>query len=228
MEMKAEEKYLGDVISSDGRNIKNVKARVAKGTGIIRRIITILEGIPFVKYYYEVGVILRNTLLVSSMLCNTEAWYGITQAELELLESVDTQFLRKLLNAPRGTPKEMLFLEVGVVPFRELIMKRRIMFLQYILNESADSMINRFFKTQLKCPTQKDWVKTVENDLKDLKIGLSFEEIKNFKKVSLKRMLNKAVINRALQRLNTLKEKHSKVAKLNHSTLKMQNYLKYK
>ena len=100
------------------------------------------------------------------------------------------------------------------------------MFLQYILNESADSMINRFFKTQLKCPTPKDWVKTVENDLKDLKIGLSFEEIKNFKKVSLKRMLNKAVINRALQRLNTLKEKHSKVAKLNHSTLKMQNYLK--
>ena len=83
------------------------------------------------------------------MLCNTEAWHCITQAELELLESVDTQFLRKLLNAPRATPKEMLFLEVGVVPFRELIMKRRIMFLHYILNEKPESMINRFFQTQL-------------------------------------------------------------------------------
>jgi hypothetical protein len=33
MEEKMEEKYLGDVISTDGRNIKNVKARVAKGKG---------------------------------------------------------------------------------------------------------------------------------------------------------------------------------------------------
>ena len=59
-----------------------------------------------------------------------------------------------------------------------------------------------------------------------MKIGLSFEDIKNFKKGSLESILNKAIINRALQRLNTLKEKHSKVATLNHLTLKMQNYLK--
>ena len=120
-----------------------------------------MEGIPFGKYYYEVGVIIRNSLLVSSMLCNTEAWYSITQAEIELLETVDTQFLRKLMNAPRATPKEVLFLELGVVPFRELIMKRRIMFLHHILNEEPGSMINRFFQTQLKSVKQKDWVKTV-------------------------------------------------------------------
>ena len=36
-----------DVISTDGRNIKNVKARVAKGKGIVNRIVTILDGIPY-------------------------------------------------------------------------------------------------------------------------------------------------------------------------------------
>ena len=34
MEEKSEEKYLGDVISTDGKNIKNVKSRVSKGKGI--------------------------------------------------------------------------------------------------------------------------------------------------------------------------------------------------
>ena len=226
MENKQEEKYLGDVISCDGRNIKNVKARVGKGKGIVSRILTIMEGIPFGKYYYEVGVIIRNSLLVSSMLCNTEAWYSITQAEIELLETVDTQFLRKLINAPRATPKEVLFLELGVVPFRELIMKRRIMFLHHILNEEPGSMINRFFQTQLKSPKQKDWVKTVKRDLEELEIEQKFEEIKQFKKGSLKRTLNVAVSKRALQRLNKIKEKHSKVINLNYSQLKMQNYLK--
>ena len=42
MEIKEEENFLGDVILYDGRNIKNVKSRVAKGTGINRRILTIL------------------------------------------------------------------------------------------------------------------------------------------------------------------------------------------
>ena len=86
-----DEKYLGDVISTDGKNIKNIKARVAKGKGIVSRILSILEGIPFGQFYFEVALILRNSLLVSSMLCNSETWYNITKAELDLLETVDVQ-----------------------------------------------------------------------------------------------------------------------------------------
>ena len=97
MENVKSEKYLGDIISVDGKNIKNIKARVSKGTGITSKIITILEGIPFGQFYYQVGIILRNSLLTSSLLCNSEIWYNITNAELELLESVDVKFLRSLL-----------------------------------------------------------------------------------------------------------------------------------
>ena len=77
MEEKIDEKYLGDIISVDGRNIKNIKARVAKGKGINSRIMSILNGIPFGQYYFEVALILRNSLLVSSLLCNSESWYMI-------------------------------------------------------------------------------------------------------------------------------------------------------
>ena len=114
MEEKADEKYLGDIISKDERNLKNIKARVNKGKGIVRKILNILEGIPFGKLFFQVAVLLRNTLLVSSMLCNSEAWVNLTNAELELLETVDVMLLRNILNAPVSTPKEMLFLELGV------------------------------------------------------------------------------------------------------------------
>ena len=100
------------------------------------------------------------------------------------------------------------------------------MFLHHILNEEPGSMINRFFQTQLKSPKQKVWVKTVERDLEELEIEQKFEEIKQFKKGSLKRTLNVAVSKRALQRLNKIKEKHSKATNLNYSQLKIQNYLK--
>ena len=223
MEMKNEEKYLGDVLSTDGRNIKNVRARVAKGKGIVSRILSMLDGIPFGEFYFEIAAILRESLLVSSMLSNSEAWYNVSKAELELLETIDVNFLRNVLNAPRSTPKEMLFLEMGVVPFRELLIKRRISFLHQILNEDKDSMMHRFLQTQLKNMRPKDWITQV---LKDINLNASLEEIKVMKKSELKKILKKLVSDTAFERLQKLKENHSKIMNVKHYKLEMQKYLK--
>ena len=226
MQKKDEEKYLGDIISADGRNIKNIKARVAKGKGIISRILSILEGIPFGDFYFEMAVILRESLLVSSMLSNSESWYNVSKAELELLETIDVQFLRSILRAPKSTPKEMLFLELGCVPFRELIKKRRISFLHYILNENQDSMMYKFLQSQLKNKRPRDWITLVLKDMDDLKLNLSLEELKETKKPKLKKILNKTVLEEAFERLNKMKENHSKVMHIKHYKLEMQKYLK--
>ena len=129
MKETSSEKYLGDILSVDGKNVNNIKARVAKATGIISRILSILEGIPFGQYYFEVAIILRNSLLVSSILCNSETWYNVTQAELNLLESADLQFFRSILKVQKSTPKEMFYLEFGCLPLRYIVKKRRILFL---------------------------------------------------------------------------------------------------
>ena len=50
MESKKDERYLGDIIATDGRNIKNIEARVKKGIGIVKNILDMLEGIPFGKF----------------------------------------------------------------------------------------------------------------------------------------------------------------------------------
>jgi hypothetical protein len=68
MKEKTEENYLGDGISTDGSNITNIKERIDKGMEIVSRIVTILDGISFGRFYFEIAAILRNSLLVSSML----------------------------------------------------------------------------------------------------------------------------------------------------------------
>ena len=80
------EKYLGDLISNDGSNIKNILSRKAKGTGIVDQIMVKPRGTVYGPFYYEVGLILREAMLVNGMLTNAEAWYGLTDAEIELLE----------------------------------------------------------------------------------------------------------------------------------------------
>jgi hypothetical protein len=81
--------------------MKNFKSRGNKGTGIVNGIMTKMEGIPFGKYYFEVAMILRNSLLVSSVLCNSESWYNVTNTELDFLETVDVMLMRNILKAPK-------------------------------------------------------------------------------------------------------------------------------
>ena len=220
------EKYLGDVLSNDGRNIKNIKTRVNKGIGIVNKIISMLDVIPFGSHYFEIALVLRSSLLTSSMLCNSESWYNITVPEMKLLETVDTMLLRKILKAPKSTPIEMLYLELGCIPYQELIQKRRLMFLHYILQEDPKSMIAKFFETQRKNPTRRDWVTMVKNDLEELKINLKFEDIKVMKKSEFRAFLKRKIQDKAIEKLEQRKKSHSKVSNIQHGFLEMQTYLK--
>ena len=226
IEEKEEEKYLGDLISVDGRNLKNIKTRVNKGTGIVNNIMTILEGIPLGKQYFRIGMILRDSLLVSSMLFNSETWYNLTSKELELLETVDLALIRQLLKAPKGTPKEVLYLELGIIPFRDIIIGRRLNFSHSILNENPHSLIYKFFEVQWKYRTRRDWVTLVQKDLEYLELqDLSLETIKNMKKIQFRSLVKQKIEEKTLEKLEKIKQTHSKVKILEHNELRMQKYL---
>ena len=183
------------------------------------------DVIPFGNHYFEVAIMLRNSLLVSSMLCNSEAWYNVTAAEINLLETVDLQLLRAITRAPKSTPKEMLFLELGCIPFSEMIRQRRLGFLYYILHESPESLVYQFFQTQYKNRTSKDWVTTILKDLDEVKLGVTIEQIKIMKKSTYMRMLKTSIEKKALMELQNRKSNHSKVSHLQHFGIKMQKYL---
>ena len=128
MEVIGKDKYLADVISNTGKNTDNAIARKEKSNGIVKQIIAILEDICFGPFHFEVTVILRDSLFLSSDLVNSEAWYDVTDSDIEVLEQADENLLRKILEAPISTPKCMLYLETGCKPVRYIVMMRRLMF----------------------------------------------------------------------------------------------------
>ena len=134
------------------------------------------------KKYFEVAILFRNSLFVSSLLCNSEVWFNLTNAELNLLESVDLMLLRKILNAPKSTPKEMMYLELGVMPLREIIKQRRLNYLKYILDQESDSILFKVFEKQVNSRTKKDWVTTVLSDLELLKLHVTFADVREINK----------------------------------------------
>ena len=86
MQKVSEETYLGDIISEDGKNTKNIKSRLAKGLGIISQIMNILESVTLGEHFFATAVLLRETMFLNGILTNIEIWYGLKKSELEELE----------------------------------------------------------------------------------------------------------------------------------------------
>ena len=55
-------------------------------------------------------------MFINSLIFNSEAWYNVTNSDFDELEKADEALLRKILECPAGTPKEMLYLELGCLP----------------------------------------------------------------------------------------------------------------
>ena len=165
MKVKQEQTYLGDVISADGKHTKNVIARKNKGLGVITQITQILDTVLFGKYFFEVAMVLRSSLLLSSLLLNSEAWVNLSEKDIRGLERTDEILLSKILDSEANTSNTLKYLELGIYPIRFEIMKRKIIFLQYILQQEKDSMLFKVFKATCENPVKNDFVKTCSNYL---------------------------------------------------------------
>ena len=178
MERRDAEEYLGDVISKNGKNSQNILARKAKGLGIVKQILDILDGTCLGQYEIEAALILRSSLLLNGFLTNSEVWYGLRFEDCKQLEQIDEILLRKVLETPSSTPKCMLYLETGCKPIRFIIQARRVNYLQYILKEDKSSLISKFFHAQYSQSLKNDWALTIKKDLQELEITLSLENIR--------------------------------------------------
>ena len=73
--------YLGDVICSDGRNLKNVQNRTQKGIGLMCQIIKMIHTISLGSYTVEIFPLLRNSIFINGMLTNTEVWFDLNKID---------------------------------------------------------------------------------------------------------------------------------------------------
>ena len=105
---------------------------------------------------------------------------------------------------------------------------RRLMFLQYILQEDPKSLISQFFHAQDSNPLRNDWSLTARQNLEELGLNLNFNEISKMSKGQFHAKASKAMSKLAFEYL--LKEKNKageggKTSHIQYSELKVQSYL---
>merc|ERR1712055_739784 len=76
----------------------------------------------------EVGIKLLQTVIIPTMITGAETWPKTTKEEKVEINNVQTQFLAKLLNVPRTTPKCALLKETEQVNITHIANLRKLEF----------------------------------------------------------------------------------------------------
>ena len=89
MKEVSHKKYLGDIISNDGKNQANIEERCDKALGNVNKIESTLKEKPYGEYFFKAFKLMREGLLLGGLLTNAESWINVTQKGLDELEKPD-------------------------------------------------------------------------------------------------------------------------------------------
>ena len=149
-------------------------------------------------------MVLRSSLLLSSLLLNSDS-------NIRGLEQTDEMLLSKILESEANTSNVFKYLELGIYPVRFEIIKRKIIFLQYILQQNESSMVSMVFKATCENPLQKDFVNTCKSYLEQIKIDLSFEQIRQMSLYKFKKLVKQKTQEAAFEYLIKKKNGQTKI-----------------
>ena len=219
-----ETKYLGTIVSKDLKNDKNIKDKTNKANGNATKILTSIKERPYGKYTFKAVRLMRNGMMLGSLLNNAETWISVTKNDIKKLEKPDKIMSEKLFGVKAA--QSFQYLEMGMLPVKHVIMAKRLKFWKYILDESTDTMIRQVYETQKSESRKGDFIFQIKEDLKELDIALKEHEVVMLNKTKWNKFINERVEQNALEVLVKENDLKKKTKGLKFESFKMQDYLK--
>lgn len=134
------------------------------------------------------------------------------------------KFLQNFFNCPCTVPIEAYHIETSTLPLRYALLQRKFMFLWTILNKPDDELIKKVFLVQKEFSTSDSWVSTVESEIEEYDINLTFNDISKITKSRFKELVSQKIRVKAVMYVTSLQAQHSKTKFLTHSN-QMKPYL---
>ena len=171
------------------------------------------------------SIVFRESLLLNSVLTNSETWYVLSKKNIEDIENIDKVLLRNILSTGQNTPIPILYLELGCLKIETILKCRRLNFLHYLLSSDKNNSLYKFFDTQWRFPSKNDWTLTVKKDLKDFGIDENLQLIKQKSKEFFKKFIRIKAKDYEMRSLMLQKQEMSKIRYVDFKDLKLSKYL---
>ena len=183
-------KYLGDVISNDGKNIKNIESRKAKTLATTINMNSIASTEILCKIETSVLLELHDKVTVPGLLANAEAW-TLSKTELNEIEKIEYQALRNMFDLPLHTPIPAIVFTLGTLYTHLRIEKRRLNYLHKLLNRPNTQWTNQVF--HILEEQNLGWAKSIKQTLRSLDLPTDLTTVKEKRPNEWKRLVNEKI-----------------------------------
>ena len=192
MKEVSEEKYLGDYISTEGlarSTMLTIKKRYDKVKTAVREIGAVIEDCRAkVTGGLTTGLEIWEVAVMPYLLNNSETWTEIPKDALDLLENLQLDFLRNLLDTPRTCPIPSLLWETGTITMLNKILKKKLLFYHHLIHLPPDSLAWEVASTQEKLN-----LPGLMQECKETIKVFNLPEAKSCSKFQWKKLINKLV-----------------------------------
>ena len=99
------------------------------------------------------------------------------------------------------------------------------MFYWHLLNKDQEELLYKFLAAQQLSTSKNDWIQQVRKDMKEIKLELNDETIKNMSKNMFKNIVKRKIEEYAVKYLRGIKNSQSKISNLEIRKLEPAEYL---
>ena len=128
-----------------------------------------------------------------------EAWGKISKSEMQVIEKIQNQSLKKILELPITTPSTGLLMETGIWPAKERTEYSTLMLIHSITNSNKERISRKIILEQIK----KGMPNTLYERAKEIgqSIGMNIDQARKMKKLTWKREVKTKIKEKIQQRL---------------------------
>ena len=220
MKEVSNEKYLGDYISTLGSAdsaLITVTKRHQKAMNYIYEIKAVIEDCRAeVVGGIIAGLEIWEVAVIPYLMNNSDTWAYMPKQALDVLDSLQNQFLRSLLATPRGSPTPALLWETGTPTMENRILKRKLTFVHHLANLPEDSLAWQVATLQVKF--------SLPGLMTEMKEVLSEMEMPDMRKTS--KSIWKNIVNKKMTEKNKtdLVKQSERYKKINTDEMKTENF----
>ena len=186
-------KYLGDIITNDGKNDKNILARENKMNALIRQINTtassdVMRGI-------QTRVILRlyETNIIPCLLNNAESW-TLTKKDEKQLDLIGIRAIKRLFGLPTTSPNVAIIHTFGLFYITQIVDKKKFLYLHRLLTGDQGRWRSRMMHTL--ATKNIGWVTNMNEKLNEYELETDWSVIQQKSVAEWRNIVSSAVLKK--------------------------------
>ena len=215
-------KYLGDIITPDGKQDKTISSRRSAVTGITAEISVIMEEMIDAKF--DATIQYYNGIVIPKLLNNAHTWSKLSKQNIQELEKVQNMTLKRLLKLPTGTPSVALKSELGIWSIKHQVLKQKLMYLHKIAHYHSEHLTKKVLIEQIALPGPT-WHSMVKQECEEIGISIKISELQSMKKNQWQNSITDAIQKKENIDLEEWKTNSKKCSEMK-GEVKFKDYLK--